>query len=557
MANKNLFGVSKANRAVPTVDTVNNAGGGAYKFEPKAALAQIACTNCFNGTFYASASENLKLAKDAALALKGNPEFLAKAAVYSRTKGYMKDMPAFLAVVLAEINPPLFRKIFPLVIDNGKMLRNFCQIARSGATGRTFNLSAGTARNAINGWFNSQDAYRIFNASVGNDPSMRDILRMARPRPDSEEKAALFAYLKNAEVISGRLLTYNKDGSIKYSHRVSDLPAIVQAYENYKLNKEGKPPKVDFRLLDALGLTSEDWTEIARNAGWTMTRMNLNTFARHGVFDNKEVAKLVAERLRNPEFIQTAKAFPYQLMAAWKATEGNANIPFEVRDALQDAMEIAISNVPEFEGKVYVAVDTSGSMQNPITGSRGSSTTKISCVDVASLFAASVLRRNKSAEVIPFDTRVHGNALNGRDSVLTNAGILAKFGGGGTDCSCAVKHLNDKGAKGDAIIFVSDNESWVDSASYRGTGLMTEWQKFKARNRGAKLICIDLTPRDNSQVKENADILSVAGFSDAVFNVAASFIEYGHSKNHWVDVIEKIDLGGNSSVEEIADEDDE
>jgi len=137
MANKNLFKSRGATKSVPKADTRNRAGGKAYKMSDKHALAQIAATNCFNGTYYASAGDNLKLAKVAALNLTGDPEFIAKVAVYSRTKGFMKDMPAFLAVVLADLNPVLFRQVFRRVIDNGKMLRNFCQMARSGAvTGR-------------------------------------------------------------------------------------------------------------------------------------------------------------------------------------------------------------------------------------------------------------------------------------------------------------------------------------------------------------------------------------------------------------------------------------
>jgi 60 kDa SS-A/Ro ribonucleoprotein len=166
-------------------------------------------------------------------------------------------------------------------------------------------------------------------------------------------------------------------------------------------------------------------------------------------------------------------------------------------------------------------------------------------VDVAALFAASILRKNRSAVVMPFDTILHPNNLNGRDTVLTNASRLAKFGGGGTDCSLPLAKLNLDKAKGDAVIYVSDCESWVDSPRYyRGTGMMTEWLTFKKRNPKAKLICIDLTPRSNSQVQEHKDILQVGGFSDQVFDVVASFIEHGDDKNHWVKLIEDVSLDG-------------
>src|SRR5215813_8693169 len=63
MANKNLF--SSVNSLLPRADAVNEAGGRAYRLPPKHALAQLAATGCFNGTFYAAADAQL----DALLAL--------------------------------------------------------------------------------------------------------------------------------------------------------------------------------------------------------------------------------------------------------------------------------------------------------------------------------------------------------------------------------------------------------------------------------------------------------------------------------------------------------
>ncbi len=528
MANKNLFKSAGVTKSVPKADTVNNAGGKAYKFEKKHALAQIACTNCFNGTFYASADDNLKLAKEAAMELVGDPEFIAKVAVYSRDKGYMKDMPAFLTVVLADLDKALFRKVFRRVIDNGKMLRNVIQMGRSGAvTGKVFNMSAGTWRHAIQEWFNSKSPWSLFKASIGNDPSMRDMLRMARPRPNTPEKEALFGYFLGKDVSLDR------------------LPEVVRNYEQWKKTKEGPVPDVDFRMLDSLGLGQKEWTSIAANAPWQMTRMNLNTFARHGVFKDKGVAREVAERLKNRELIEKARQFPYQLFVAWRETNTNADIPFEVKDALQDAMEIAIDNVPALPGHGFVCVDTSGSMSSPITGSGyGRHTTSVSCVEVAGLIASSVVRKNRSAEIYTFNSGATLVNLNPRDTVITNTQKLAKAGGG-TNISAPLRDLNARNVKGDWVFYVSDMESWIDSGcgySYYGTGLADEWAKFKARNPKARLVCCDLTPRNNSQIKQHKDVLQVGGFSDQVFNVVSSFIEHGDETDHWVSEIEKISL---------------
>jgi 60 kDa SS-A/Ro ribonucleoprotein len=97
-------------------------------------LAQLAATGCLNNTFYAQAQDQL----DAVLALarEVDPVFVAKTAVYARERGHMKDMPALLAATLAVRDVALFAKVFPRVVDNGKMLRNFVQMLRSGAVGR-------------------------------------------------------------------------------------------------------------------------------------------------------------------------------------------------------------------------------------------------------------------------------------------------------------------------------------------------------------------------------------------------------------------------------------
>jgi 60 kDa SS-A/Ro ribonucleoprotein len=572
MSNKNVF---QQGRGVltPAADARNEAGGKAYSFSSRQCLAQVAATNCFNGTFYASASDTLKLAKEAALALNSDPEFIAKCAIYSRSKGYMKDMPAFLTAMLAGMDSKLFRQVFPLVIDNGKMLRNFCQIARSGAVGKKINLASQGIRKAISGWFEAATPAQILSASIGNEFPIRDLLRAAHVFPSSIEKATLLAYLKGTkldpETRSYRTMKFkngkdNKDGMVlAYEHSYDNLPGLIKQYEEYKTSKTGTPPKVDFRLLDSLGLDTAAWTEIARNAPWAMTRMNLNTFARHGVFQGahgKEMVELIANRLRNPQEIARARAFPYQLMMAWTATESNADIPASIRDALQDAMEIACDNVPEIPGQVYICVDHSGSMSGPVTGNRPGATSKVTCLDVAALFAAALLRKNKTAIVLPFAGQLTTSAVgkfNARDAISTNAAKLKALGGGSTNCSAPLAWLNANNRNGDLIVFISDYESWVDSGSHyvrgSGTAMLTEWNKFAVRNKTAKLVCMDLTPRNTGQVTEHSNILQVGGFSDAVFNVISTFMESGHDKNHWVSEIEKISLKDQPTQEPVVE----
>ncbi len=290
-------------------------------------------------------------------------------------------------------------------------------------------------------------------------------------------------------------------------------------------------------MLTAQDLGEKEWSAIASNASWQTTRMNLNTFARHGVFLDDALVKKLAARLADPDQVRRARVFPYQLLVAFM-NAGN-DVPVELRNALQDAMETAIANVPEVAGNIVICPDVSGSMQSPVTGFQKGASSKVRCIDVAALVAAAFLRKNRKARVLPFEVKVVDVKLNSRDSVMTNATQLAKVGGGGTNCSAPLAMLNqEKTAAVDLVVFISDNESWADPKANRGTAMMVEWEKLKNRNPKAKLVCIDIVPNTTTQAPDRKDILNIGGFSDNVFDLIAAFAAGADGTHHWIKQIE-------------------
>lgn len=213
-------------------------------------------------------------------------------------------------------------------------------------------------------------------------------------------------------------------------------------------------------------------------------------------------------------------------------------------------MEIAIANIAEVHGKVYVFPDVSGSMHSPVTGERKGATTKVRCVDVAALVAAAMLRKNPETTVVPFESSAiepERLRLWPGDSVMTNAQRLASLPAGGTNCAAPLALLNARRASGDLVIYVSDNESWIGSpgrglAAGQATSTMQEWTLFKGRNPKAKMVCIDIQPNGSSQAPERDDIINVGGFSDTVFEVIAA-VAGGHAtQEFWVKMIESVRL---------------
>ncbi len=514
MANRNIFSsLFRRDRATAT----NAEGGVAYERTPEQKLAQFVATGCLNSTFYADAEAQLATILD--LATKVPPTLVAKLAIYAR-QAHMKDTPALLMAVLSTRDRALFAEVFPRVIDSAKMIRTFVQIMRSGAVGRR---SLGTLpKRLVQQWIMTRTDEQLFRASVGNDPSLRDLLRIVHPRPDSVKRSALYAYL------SGKPF----DPSL--------LPPIVRQYEAFKTGDSLEVPDVPFEMLTSLPLGPSDWKEIARNVPWQMTRMNLNTFQRHGVFEDESLVQMIATRLADRDLIRTSRVLPYQLMAAFaNATDA----PAPIRLALQQALEIALENVPELSGNVHVLIDVSGSMMSPVTGYRKGATTSVMCVNAAALIGAAVLRRNPRAIVMPFNTEVLPLELNPLDTIATNTAKIAALVQGGTACSAPLQLMNAERKSADLVIMVSDNQSWADMADPNGnTQTMKQWRRLKARCPKARLVCVDLQPSATVQCKEQQDVLNIGGFSDQVFTLIASFARGEMKPDHWLSVINAVEI---------------
>lgn len=545
MANATLFQIIKSVFNKATVK--NHEGAPAYALAPKLALAQYAATGCFNGTFYSNADEQLETLINLIKQVDDNT-FLAKLALYSREKAYLKDMPAALLAALAARDAKLFHQVFSRIVDNGRVLRTLFQMIRSGKFGKK-SLSSSVQR-AFRLWLNQASTEKLLSASIGTAPSLRDILRMARPKPTDNARRALFGWLTDKEVS-------------KWAPACeADLPEQVQLLKQFRAAtsvQEQMPlfSKLNVRwdLLADKAQYTVVWSAMAKTMGPQALRMNLNTLQRHGVFGDPEMVNYVADRLMDEQEIRRSKQFPYQYFAAYM--NASSELPARIKKALHQAAETACGNVPELIGPVVIGLDVSGSMSSAITGNRGSgATSKMRCVDIAALFAAALLRRNPDSVVVPFDTSAYDARLDPNDSILSLAERLAKYGGGGTDCALPISKALETYRKRvfAGVVLVSDNESWVYQGRARAygagqhTGVMTEWKKFVQNQvalqggniTGPKLICIDIQPSVTTQAPERSDILNIGGFSDAVFKVISAFIE--SDSNRFVTEVEAIGL---------------
>src|SRR5688500_14658721 len=110
-----------------------------------------------------------------------------------------------------------------------------------------------------------------------------------------------------------------------------------------------------------------------------------------------EVIKEALDLLTDEKLIKKSLVFPFRYMTAYqevaKLTDGK--IVREVLMALNKAVDIAVNNVPEFEGETLVVLDTSSSM----TSAQGD---KQSPAKIGALFAAVLIKRN-NCDFMTFD----------------------------------------------------------------------------------------------------------------------------------------------------------
>lgn len=515
MANKGLFASAVA-KLLPRTDTLNREGAPAYAYGPKAKLAQLAATGTLADNFYGAAETQLADVLDAARAV--DPYFVAQAAIYARTSGAMKDMPALLAAYLTVADPDVAVRVFGKVVNNGRMLRNFVQIMRSGQVGRS---SLGTRpKRLVQQWLEQASIRDLMHAATGTAPSLADMVKMIHPRPADAERKAFYGWL------------------IGRPYDVAALPAEIAAFEAWKQDQALPLPQVPFEWLTAYPLSAEQWAELAGRMGWQALRMNLNTLARKGAFGVEGFTDQVAARLADRDALRAVRPMPYQLMVA--LGQVGDGVPLKVQAALEEALELSLRGVPKVPGRVVVCPDVSGSMGMPVTGYRKGASSKVRCIDVAALVAAAMLRSNREARVIPFEQAVVPVTLKATDRIAANAAKLAAVGGGGTNVSAPLALLNKEKAAVDLVVIVSDNESWVDAQRSGSTATMQEWSKLAKRNPQAKLVCIDIAPYGTTQAASRQDILNVGGFSDAVFDTIARFVS-GETRD-WVSIVEQVEV---------------
>lgn len=530
--------------------TKNSAGGRAVSLSSEEGLAKIICVGML-GDKMTLVDEQSLISSIENLLPQCREEFIAKLAIYAKNQAKMKDVSSYLLAYLASIQSKYGPKVFSEIITDVSVLKKFIKFVRSGKTSRK---SFGTSyKKLIQNYLDSRSDSQLFRESIGNDPSMSDIIKMVHPKPDSLNRDALYSYFV------GKI-----DGTDKHQH----LPSEVLEYISFCKNpiaygqEIGKIPQTNIMHVMSHKLSLKQWESVALKMSFNQLIKNLVVLLEHGVFKNEKVLMHVYEKISSKEEAMRSNQLPYSIAMALKQLRNKAyqssygedfqlkyqplfgDISLLLSEALEKALANSFNNIPVFDANIALCIDVSGSMSDTIS-KKGVAT----YLDAASVLAMSFLAKNHKVKLLPFCTKVHyDHKISSQKSYLENFDILNKFSGGGTDCSAPIKYLNNliknnKDESVDLIIMISDNQSWHQispPATFRSTPMLEEFNKYKKTNPDVKLVNIDISPFANTQASSSDSIFLISGFNDSIFKVLKDYLSHSKDANYWVNHINSL-----------------
>ena len=487
---------------IPTPNKANKEGFPAYRGTPEMNLLSYLMTGSPTGYFYLNRDANLVEFADF-LNNCADSEFLAKATIYARNNGYMREFPIAALVRLSVVDKPLFWKAYPRVLHNPHDWQKLIDVARSGA------FRKGLGRMLKRAIISAIAEMKPYHA-VKYPQAVRDMIRIARPN----------------EKINPAVINYIMKGD----HSGDEL------FEALAKLKAEEDPKKAAEIIRTAGLpyevvtgsvkqmTPEIWDALFDIAPYFNFVRNLKNFLVNEVFNDREKLERAVKRLTDKEAIRKSKLFPFRFYEAYIMLKYDGTyimlkcheVANVLREALARAVELSVENVPPLEGKTVIAPDVSGSMSSLVLRKSA-----MRCYDIVRIMTGILYRKSRDVMLLPFNhelqlavaEEVQRKFEDGENLIEATMPLGAN---GGTSLSAPIEYLIQNKIEVDNIIAITDNEEWVGR---RFVEALNEYFKI---NPDVNVYLITLIPyRDYPAPPGWGRVRFIFGWSDAVLKYIA------------------------------------
>lgn len=269
------------------------------------------------------------------------------------------------------------------------------------------------------------------------------------------------------------------------------------------LNDELETPVTWETQLSANGNNAETWEKLidSGKVGYMALLRNLRNILKA----NPSNVNKVLETIENPENVKRSKQLPFRYLSAYK--ELNDIAGSRVFDALENAVESSIENMPKLSGTTVIAVDASRSMSGTISGK-----SNVRCYEIAMLLGLIANKICDNSIFYTFNNSIAKYPVSSRNGILYTT--LSARCGGGTDMGLPFAQMIKDNIKADRIIVISDNEC---NSGWFHEPVQTIADKYRYRTGNDIWVhAIDLQGYGTQQFYSKKTNI-VAGWSEKVF----------------------------------------
>lgn len=261
---------------------------------------------------------------------------------------------------------------------------------------------------------------------------------------------------------------------------------------------------------EAMGNTEATWLTLLREGklGYLALLRNLRNML---AYNNAELNDLVAKGLVNAEAINRAMIMPHQFVRAEEAlSESGGYIPKRIMDALVEATELSVDNLPKWDGTTVIGLDGSGSMRPGMFGNvKGKD-----AWTTARTFAAALVKRCDNPVLIAFTTQAWHLSMGTMPTLLGQARLNEKVPIGGTNMAAVFDLCSAQRIKADRVILLTDEQSWIGGTGFQA---FQKWRGVMGIN--PVVHSVDLESYGTCQFPKSSKVNLVFGWNSALFNV--------------------------------------
>lgn len=279
-------------------------------------------------------------------------------------------------------------------------------------------------------------------------------------------------------------------------------------------------------LVSQFGGSQEVWEFLieSEQLPYMATLRNLRNIILAGVSD--EHIKMVSKKL--VQGAVNSKQLPFRYLSARKVLDqcGQRDVVHQLKGALNGAIDEIVEALDNLPGRSLIAVDTSGSMTQPV-----SDKSQMTILEAATMLGAIVAKKSEGGSVIgAFGTNFGPLKKFRNTQVITMANQVAALDvGWSTNANRVVEYAMSDKQDFDRIILISDMQSygghgggWGSGGGRKAEGLMDKYRK--ERNPNCYLHSFDMAGYGKSLTQQGDTKTNlVAGFSEKLLDTIRQF----------------------------------